>query len=51
MYVDISQGSSGESECICIALEFAFVELSSLGKKEMPPLVLISVLQTRVVTN
>lgn len=50
MYVGISQGSSGDSECICISLEVAFVELHSLGKKEMHPLVLTSALQTCVVT-
>lgn len=45
MHVGISQSSSGDSECICISLVVAVVELYSLDKKKMDSLVLISVLQ------
>lgn len=46
MYVGISQGSSGDSGCICLSPEIAFVELCSLGKKEMHLLVFVSTTNT-----
>lgn len=44
MYVGISQNSSGDSECICISLVVAVVEIYSSDKKEIDSL--IPVLQT-----